>query len=853
MAKLSSDGKYVTVEKNDTLYAIARDYGNGKTYQELAKLNNIQNPDLIYVGQTIKLDGTADDTKASTTSQVTITAFGLQVNTDRTVFATWTWTKDNTDHYECKWYYATGNGVWFVGSESDDKNTQSVYNAPSNATKVKFKAKPVSKTHKVNGKDTSYWTGSWSTEKTYEFSSNPPQTPAVPSVTIKDDTLTCEIDNLDVKNINAKQIQFEIVKDNYKVFKSANITIKSGFNYVRYTCTVDSGSEYKARARSVRDKLYSNWSDYCNPVSTVPSVPTKINKYKARSETSVYLEWTKVDSAETYNIQYATKEEYFNGSNLAQEHTGIETNSYELGGLETGEKYYFRVCAVNDAGKSGYSEAVSITIGSPPEAPTTWSSTSTLIQGEPITVYWVHNSKDGSNQQGAQLNCYDQDYVDKEDMENPDESTDLYGVTYTFDTPTTEEDDEDVDIIHSDTEHISEYIQSRATDGDTVYWKIRTKGITGEWSEWSIRRSIKVYSQPTLDFSVTNAEGEAFLELSSFPMRIYALPGPKTQAPISYHITIKANEGYETIDDIGNVKMVAAGETVFSRYYDIRTALDIELSAYDVDLENNVEYTLTCSVTMNSGLTAMAETSFTVAWTDLAYEPNAEIGIDYDTLVAYIQPYCVSETNEPIKNVRLSVYRRQYDGGFIEIAKNIVNDKNTFIIDPHPALDYARYRIVAVSEDTGSVSYYDVPGYPVRESSIIIQWDDSWSTFDATDEGILVSPPWSGSLLRLPYNVDVNESPRKDVSLIEYIGREHPVSYYGTQRGEAATWKTEIDKADKETVYTLRRLAVWSGNAYVREPSGIGYWANVSVSMDQQHCAVTIPVTLSITRVEGGA
>ena len=62
----------------------------------------------------------------------------------------------------------------------------------------------------------------------------------------------------------------------------------------------------------------------------------------------------------------------------------------------------------------------------------------------------------------------------------------------------------------------------------------------------------------------------------------------------------------------------------------------------------------------------------------------------------------------------------------------------------------------------------------------------------------------------------------------------------------------EIPADDKETLYALRRLQMWMGNVYVREPSGSGYWASISVSFNQKHCEVTIPVTLSITRVEGG-
>ena len=100
--------------------------------------------------------------------------------------------------------------------------------------------------------------------------------------------------------------------------------------------------------------------------------------------------------------------------------------------------------------------------------------------------------------------------------------------------------------------------------------------------------------------------------------------------------------------------------------------------------------------------------------------------------------------------------------------------------------------------------------------------------------------------------MDVSDSNKPDVSLVEYIGRKYPVSYYGTQLGSTSTWNMEIPKDDEETLYGLRRLAIWMGDVYVREPSGSGYWANVTVSFSQKHCELTIPVTLSITRVEGG-
>ena len=279
------------------------------------------------------------------------------------------------------------------------------------------------------------------------------------------------------------------------------------------------------------------------------------------------------------------------------------------------------------------------------------------------------------------------------------------------------------------------------------------------------------------------------------------------------------------------------------------------MNAGNIDLENNITYKVTCTASFDSGLTASAESEFDVGWTEQTYGINAEIGYDSDTYSCSIRAYCADEGHKLIPGVTLAIYRRDYTGELIEIASGLDNSSYTYVTDPHPALDYGRYRIVATEVATGAVSYYDVPPYPIKEKSIIIQWEETWDnlvTEGLNERDIVMEPLWSGSLVKLPYNIDVSDKNGVDVSLVEYIGRKRPVSYYGTQLGETSSWKTEIPRWDIDTLYALRRLAVYTGDVYIREPSGTGYWANVAVSISQTHCEVKIPVSFDITRVEGG-
>lgn len=912
-----------TVKKGDTLSGIAAKYKAqyGTTVSKLASLNNIKNVNKIQIGQKliISKDGTSSGSTSTTSTKkktnsnkATITHFDLQNDTDRTIFATWTWDKSNVDNYKVMWYYATGDGVWFVGTDGTETYKQSTYNAPANATQVKFKVKPVAKKRKVNGKETAYWTAQWSTEKIWKFSSNPPVAPGAPSVKIEKLKLTATLDNL--KDLNAKNIEFQIVKDNKTVYKTGTATIQTGT--ASYSCTVAAGSEYKVRARSVDGKEKSDWSDYSSNEGTQPEKPKKIVKLQALSSTSVYIDWENVKNVKSYTVEYTTKEIYFDSNTAEVKSVTVDSvvGHAEITGMESGQEYFFRVKSVNDKGESGWSEIKSIILGEKPGAPTTWSSTTTTTNDKDVVLYWVHNTVDGSPQSYAELELVVGDIIRVYSIKGSGQ----YSINPDFEFDTIKEytDEDDKFNTNSCIITLSDYGEFNYywAEGTKIEWRVRTAGVAKkEYGDWSVKRTIDVYDTPTLELRLTDSDDVDIFNIESFPIFVKATPSPATQTPIGYHISIVSEDTYETVDNIGNDILVSAGDEVYSNFFDIKTDMTIQLSADSINLENDKNYTINCIVTMDSGLNAEDSISFGVVWEDDEYAPNAEIAIDPETLSAHIRPYCeyyppayyqvtydsandkyvntgvlldidteeatildysteegdlvlsvtidgsevlfvVRDPEEavPVEGVTLAVYRREYDGRFVEIATGIDHTQSTFVTDPHPALDFARYRIVATTVDTGTVTYTDLPGEPVGESGVIIQWAEEWINFETTTEDVLEAPPWSGSMLKLPYNIDVSDSNKSDVSLINYVGRSHPVSYYGTQLGTTATWNVGIPKYDKETLYALRRLAIWMGDVYVREPSGSGYWANISVSFSQKHCEVTIPVTLSITRVEGG-
>ena len=782
--------------------------------------------------------------------------------------------RSTLDHYNVIWEYYTGNGgVWFRASESDVKINQATYSPPDNALSIRVKVKPVSTTHEVTntvtsgtGKDATTKTvttqvPNWSgTTVTLSYNipsetSKPPEKPSQPSVEIKNTKLTATLEG--ITDVRADKIKFYVRKFNRtKNYKTCEVTVRN--QRASFTCIVEAGFEYIVACKAINiwgsTKLFSEeYSDWTSRVGTSPKAPGAITTLKAKSDTEVQITWGGQPTAKTYDIEYTTEKRYFDKSSDQVKTTSTGKNIYStyITGLEPGKEWFFRVRSVNDQGTSSWTAIKSVILGKAPGVPTTWSSTTTATVGDDLKLYWVHNSVDGSSQTYAQLELT------------------INGVK-TIKTIKNTTDEEKKDLTSSYTIHTTSY-----TEGAKILWRVKTKGILNKgdndgWSDWSIQRTIDVYTKPTLELDIINKEGTTLDTIESFPFYIKGTAGPSTQSAIGYHVEITANDSYETVDSMGNRKLIGEGDPVYSKYFDITGELSVEMSANNIDLEDGISYSLTCIVSMDSGLTAEGILTFAVEWGDETYDIDASISIDPETFAAYIRPYCTEQKEITITNtttgetetvtddvlvegVTMSVYRREYNGEFTEIATGLDNIQNTVVTDPHPSLDYARYRIVATTELTGAISFYDPPGYPVNGTSVIIQWDEEWTSFDNFNiEETIAEPAWTGSMLKLPYNIDVSDKNNPDVSLVEYIGRKRPVTYYGTHIGETASWSVAIPKDDKETLYALRRLAIYMGDVYVREPSGSGYWANVKVSFSQTHCELTIPVTLEITRVEGG-
>ncbi len=808
-------------------------------------------------------------------ANVTGLTVNFQSGTDRkTAYAKWNLASKYTKHlkeFKVVWMYTTGNGVNFGGSSSNSKATNSTYSIPSNAIKIRCKVTPVSTTYKEKktvkdkkGKKTtkevtkSYFSGSAVTY-TMDLSVIKPDVPKIPSVSIsKDNKLTMTANDIVEQSatILTNKVQFYLYNITNKT--SSNTKVKVSHQKAELVKSLSPGCKYKVKCRAINTytgnatgvegpggmasmtativedeakEKYSAWTEYTDEIMTTPTNPSILFCVPDTSS-SVKLTLGGGVLADEYEIEYTTQLKYFDTSSETTSKTFSKSNVIYITGLDSSGIYYFRVRAKNSIGESGWSSVKSTVLGTKPSAPTTWTLTTTANVGDSVTLYWTHNSEDGSNQTAATIEI------------------EVSGRKYTINVDTSNQSGED-NPIYSRTINLSSY---NCVDGSKLLWRVRTKGIIAEYSNWSIQRSIDVYAKPTIDILLGDGTGI----LTHFPYIVRCTPAPITQIPISYHMNIKAMNSYDHEDVDGETVNINAGDDVLSETFITKAnPFDIELLPSNITLENNQRYTVTVIVSMSSGMTVETSDTFEVSWDDEIPTPDGTVSIDNDELIAMINPRCENDEGELDTDVTLSVYRKETNGNIVEIATDLENNGVITVIDPHPSLNYARYRIVARSKSTSTISYEDIPPEPVLENAIVITWDESYKQLEYEDENAQgedypVDVNFERMILYLPYNIDINESHQNDVSLIEYIGRKNPVSYYGTQTGESASWSTAILKSDIETLNLIRKLAVWLGDVYVREPSGNGYWAKIDVSIDIKHSSAIIPISFSIERVEGG-
>ena len=691
-------------------------------------------------------------------------------------------------------------------------------------------------------------------------STNDPETPSAPSYYLDYKTNKLFVYTTHVDS-NSTHIRFKLAED--KVFNNASEDgdydiqeVKlSNIGYASYDgWTLRAGHVYRLAARTVRvgsddtreySEDWSEWTDVFEPG------PASLSDFTAamHTTTSILMEWEPVGtnttegrelhSAVSYVIEYMAEDvdlydkaltdvtnwdfatrsgslgsvevdqayNYVNKINSDGTQPDVDwARSYLWQGLDTGVRYFMRMYTKNEYGASlEYTPIHEVILGTKPYAPTVWSESSVISDGSAPILYWVHNSVDESLERRSKI-----EYTINDGEVTSVETTndrDQYGQwksetrSYTIDNP--------------------------GTDGTIIKWRVCTRGVLEEYSDWSDWQEIKCYVKPVINVTTSYDSG---IDIS------VALTDADTYTQVikDVSVEISAVDRHVVIIPDGRTKYVDAGEQIFAS---TTTSQSMHIGASDISLGSNASYLIRVVVNTDAGLNAEQTIEYTSPIRSLI-ESNfgASVILYPETLTSNISNASA-----------VDVYRRDVDGRYTLLSEQV-----TTCIDKHTPLRDACYRVIKHSSDLTTVTFQDLGPVSFGEAD----WSKAtWSNNQLKrPQDVILGAfiQWGeDNWLSLLYNLDTSPSYTIGSTAIEYDGRTDPVTYYNSMQSQTDSWSFDVLKEDRETLNKLREISLYAGDVYVREPRGVGYWAHVEVSFSETHAELIVPVSLTITRSAG--
>ena len=568
---------------------------------------------------------------------------------------------DVIDGYSVLWYYRVGR-TWYpdksVVFSKSAKDSKSDLYSPSDpaADGIIVKVKPTSKTYTKDKKgNTAHWFSAKYTTKSKSYDGTP-SAPSIATFTIKDLKMKVKVAFETGGDVEVDRVQLYAVKDETTTVKLTDwdhmvTSAERSLGYVFFENTLEEVGSYQVQARiasKVKSDSYYKWSPLCGLTSIVDTQPLapEIIACEAFGDDKIKITWSKIENITKYVIEYvAESEEYFNSGAISSASVS-DMNTYILTGLKVGITYYIRVKSTTDTGvDSDPSEVRSAILATKPSPPTTWSSVTVAAITNDISttdveyLYWAHNSKDGSAQRSSELRfeIAGKTYYLLISNPNYDEYGNLIDKTMQLPLWTTEAYTTEGSNTGAAGTIYSLFV---AGGGSDIKWKVRTKGIHADYSDWSTERSIKAYLKPTLSILMTK-DGSPLASdiLTGYPFNVTGSTTPTTQNPISFYISIISKETYEDTNEYGDEVTISEETEVFSTYVD-KDTLNLDISASDVDLKPGVKYLMSALVYMGSGLSASSSYAFTPEWVETSDIPNADIEYSEKYRYCNIRPYC---------------------------------------------------------------------------------------------------------------------------------------------------------------------------------------------------------------------
>lgn len=555
----------------------------------------------------------------------------------------------------------------------------------------------------------------------------------------------------------------------------------------------------------------------------VPHAPRNVtvNPTAIAGTVRVIWDWSWRE-AQSAIISWADHEDAWESTDEPETYTVNNTHAGEwnVSGLETGRRWWFRVRLVKGSGENGvygaWSAPAVIDLSSAPSVPVLSLSQGIIPKGGSISAFWAYVSNDGTSQAYAEI-C--------------EASISGSGITYG-------------DIVASTetAQHVTLYADSLGwAAGETHYLCVRVVSGSGKVSdEWSdpvpvviadalsavIESTSLVEQEITVD---DNTRTVLSLTAMPFTARITGAGiGGTTELVIEraedYHIDRPDDTDFNGF----------AGETV--ALFSQTGEAGITLNREDLMgiLDDGASYRLIATVKDSLGQSDTTSLEFEVHWAHQAVKPRGTAVIS-DT-VAFITP---EQPDGFLEGDTCDIYRLSADRPELIVSGGSFG---TVYVDPYPAIgEFGGHRIVYRTADGD---------YITADNEL------AWLDITAEDGDCLnlISSliDFDGEQIEFMYDVTHSNSWEKDFKETRYLGGSVTGDWNKAVGRTASLKGSTVTIKDQETMRKFRRLAMYPGICHIRTVDGSSFACDIQVSEDRNYDKDTIRAdySLAVTRVD---
>ena len=535
----------------------------------------------------------------------------------------------------------------------------------------------------------------------------------------------------------------------------------------------------------------------------------------------VVWDWTWRE-AQSAVISWADHEDAWESTAEPETYTINNTHAGEwnVSGLETGKRWYFRVRLVKGYGENGvygaWSAPAMIDLSSAPSVPTLTLSKGVITADGNLSAFWSYVSGDGTGQAYAEI-C--EATITGEGVQHGD----IIASTQTA-------------------QHITLYAEKLGwASGDTHYLCVRVVSGSGRVSdEWSDPVPVIIAEELTAVIESTSLVGQEIIvdDNSRTVMALTALPltatitgagtGGTTTLVIEraedYHIDRPDEQDFNGFE----------GETILLYSQTGEDPITIRREDLIGNLDDGAQYRLVATVQDSLGQSDSASIDFEVHWSHQAVIPEGTASIS--GTVAFITPIAPTGFME---GDTCDIYRLSADRPELIVSGGAFG---VTYVDPYPAIgEFGGHRIVYRTADGD---------YITAENEI------AWLDITAEDGDALNIVysliDFEGEQIEFYYDVTHSNTWEKDFKETRYLGGS-VTGDWNKAIGRTASLKgSTITIKDQDTMRKFRRLAVYPGICHIRTVDGSSFKCDIQVSEDRRYDANTIRAeySLSVTRVD---